>query len=52
MRESEAYPALYQESAARKTHDKAIGILDGEGTVNMGQRTSEWRDTGWSGRYT
>jgi choline dehydrogenase-like flavoprotein len=29
MRESEAYPALYQESAARKTHDKAIGILQG-----------------------
>ena len=29
MRESEAYPALYQESAARKTQDKAIGILQG-----------------------
>jgi choline dehydrogenase-like flavoprotein len=29
MRESEAYPTLYQESAARKTKDKAIGILQG-----------------------
>jgi choline dehydrogenase-like flavoprotein len=29
MRESEAYTTLYQESAARKTHDKAIGILQG-----------------------
>ena len=29
MHESEAYPALYQESAARKTADKAIGILQG-----------------------
>ena len=29
MREAEAYPALYQESAARKTRDKAINILQG-----------------------
>ena len=29
MRESEAYPALYQESAARKTKDRAINILQG-----------------------
>ncbi|HYQ99708.1 MAG TPA: GMC family oxidoreductase N-terminal domain-containing protein, partial [Casimicrobiaceae bacterium] len=29
MQEAEAYPALYQESAARKTKDKAIGILQG-----------------------
>jgi choline dehydrogenase-like flavoprotein len=29
MRESEAYPDLYQESAARRTVDKAIGILQG-----------------------
>jgi choline dehydrogenase-like flavoprotein len=29
MRESDAYPALYQESAARKTRDKAINILQG-----------------------
>ena len=29
MRESEAYPDLYQESAARKTADKAINILQG-----------------------
>ena len=29
MRETEAYATLYQESAARKTKDKAIGILQG-----------------------
>ena len=29
MREAEAYPELYQESAARRTRDKAIGILQG-----------------------
>ena len=29
MRESEAYPELYQESAARKTRDHAINILQG-----------------------
>ena len=29
MREREAYPELYQESAARKTADKAINILQG-----------------------
>jgi choline dehydrogenase-like flavoprotein len=29
MREAEAYPELYQESAARKTRDKAISILQG-----------------------
>jgi choline dehydrogenase-like flavoprotein len=29
MRETEAYSQLYQESAARKTKDKAIGILQG-----------------------
>jgi choline dehydrogenase-like flavoprotein len=29
MREAEAYPELYQESAARKTADKAINILQG-----------------------
>ena len=29
MRESEAYPHLYQDSAARKTRDKAINILQG-----------------------
>jgi len=29
MRESDAYPELYQESAARKTADKAINILQG-----------------------
>lgn len=29
MREAEAYPTLYQESAARKTRDKAVNILQG-----------------------
>lgn len=29
MRESDAYPTLYQDSAARKTRDKAINILQG-----------------------
>ncbi len=29
MLEAEAYPSLYQESAARKTKDRAIGILQG-----------------------
>jgi len=29
MRETEAYPQLYQESAARKTKDKAVTILQG-----------------------
>jgi choline dehydrogenase-like flavoprotein len=29
MRESDAYPQLYQESASRKTRDKAINILQG-----------------------
>jgi choline dehydrogenase-like flavoprotein len=29
MREADAYPQLYQESAARKTKDKAINVLQG-----------------------
>ena len=29
QRESDAYPSLYQESASRKTADKAITILQG-----------------------
>ena len=29
MREADAYPTLYQESAARKTRDKGINILQG-----------------------
>ncbi|PWF48526.1 GMC family oxidoreductase [Massilia glaciei] len=40
MREAEAYPALYQESAARKTADKAINILQGR-TVG-GSTTVNW----------
>jgi choline dehydrogenase-like flavoprotein len=40
MREAEAYPSLYQESAARKTRDKAINILQGR-TVG-GSTTVNW----------
>jgi choline dehydrogenase-like flavoprotein len=56
MLESEAYPQLYQESAARKTRDKAIGILQGRcvgGSTTVNWTTSfrtpsstlaHWRD--------
>ena len=40
MREADAYPALYQESAGRKTKDKAINILQGR-TVG-GSTTVNW----------
>ena len=40
MREADAYPALYQESAARKTRDKAVNILQGR-TVG-GSTTVNW----------
>ncbi len=40
MRESEAYPALYWESAARKTRDKAINILQGRAVG--GSTTVNW----------
>jgi choline dehydrogenase-like flavoprotein len=40
MQEAEAYPQLYQESAARKTKDKAINILQGR-TVG-GSTTVNW----------
>ncbi|MFL6707084.1 MAG: GMC family oxidoreductase N-terminal domain-containing protein, partial [Massilia sp.] len=40
MREADAYPQLYQESAARKTRDKAINILQGR-TVG-GSTTVNW----------
>lgn len=40
MREAKAYPALYQEAAARKTLDKAINILQGR-TVG-GSTTVNW----------
>jgi choline dehydrogenase-like flavoprotein len=40
MQESEAYPQLYQESAARKTADKSINILQGR-TVG-GSTTVNW----------
>lgn len=38
--ESEAYPALYQESAARKTRDKAVNIL--QGRCVGGSTTVNW----------
>jgi choline dehydrogenase-like flavoprotein len=40
MREAEAYPDLYQESAARKTADKAINIL--QGRCVGGSTTVNW----------
>ncbi|HJV72994.1 MAG TPA: GMC family oxidoreductase [Noviherbaspirillum sp.] len=40
MREAQAYPTLYQESAARKTKDKSISILQGR-TVG-GSTTVNW----------
>ena len=40
MRESEAYPMLYQESAARKTKDRAINIL--QGRCVGGSTTVNW----------
>jgi choline dehydrogenase-like flavoprotein len=61
MREADAYPALYQESAARKSGDKAINILQGRSvggstTVNWTSsfRTPEqtllyWEKNGLSG---
>ena len=40
QKESEAYPALYQESAGRKTADKAINIL--QGRCVGGSTTVNW----------
>ncbi|MDB5889219.1 MAG: family oxidoreductase [Polaromonas sp.] len=40
QQESEAYPSLYQESAARKTADKAINIL--QGRCVGGSTTVNW----------
>lgn len=40
QREAEAYPTLYQESASRKTADKAIGIL--QGRCVGGSTTVNW----------
>lgn len=40
MREAQAYPTLYQESAARKTKDKAINILQGRAVG--GSTTINW----------
>ncbi len=43
MREAEAYPQLYQESAARKTLDKAITVL--QGRCVGGSTTVNWTST-------
>lgn len=58
MLESEAYPQLYQESAARKTRDKAINILQGRcvggsTTVNWAScfRTPAGTLAFWRSRY-
>lgn len=58
MRESFAYPNLYQESAARKTRDKAINILQGRcvggsTTVNWAScfRTPDATLAFWRERY-
>lgn len=58
MREADAYPQLYQESAARKTRDKAINILQGRcvggsTTVNWTSsfRTPESTLEFWRDRY-
>ncbi|HZW12714.1 MAG TPA: GMC family oxidoreductase [Noviherbaspirillum sp.] len=40
MREAQAYPTLYQESAARKTKDKSINILQGRAVG--GSTTVNW----------
>ena len=40
QKESEAYPSLYQESAARKTQDQAINIL--QGRCVGGSSTVNW----------
>ena len=44
MREADAYPELYQESAARKTSDKAINIL--QGRCVGGSTTVNWKVQG------
>ncbi|MDE2048913.1 MAG: GMC family oxidoreductase [Betaproteobacteria bacterium] len=58
MSEAEAYPQLYQESAARKTADKAINILQGRAvggstTVNWTSsfRTPDATLAWWRDRY-
>jgi len=53
MLESEAYPALYQESAARKTKDQAITILQGRavGGSTLVNWTSSFRAPASTLRY-
>ncbi len=43
LKEGEAYPQLYQESAARKTKDKAINVL--QGRCVGGSTTVNWTST-------
>ena len=37
--------------ASDANHDRVVGILDTDGTVDLGQRESTWRSEGWTGRY-
>ena len=48
MKESEAYPTLYQESASRKTKDKGINIMQGRavGGTTVVNWTSSFRTPG------
>jgi Domain of unknown function (DUF2382) len=32
--------------------DRAVDILDDEGTINMDERETQWRTGGWGGRFT
>lgn len=32
-------------------HDRALAILDTNGTVDLGQREAKWRADGWTGQY-
>lgn len=32
--------------------DRAVDILDDEGTINMDERENQWRTSGWGGRFT
>jgi hypothetical protein len=33
-------------------HDRIVDILDDDGTVDMRERESSWRSSGWNGQYT
>jgi choline dehydrogenase-like flavoprotein len=49
LREADAYPQLYQESAARKTKDKAINVLQGRcvGGSHDGELDEQLPHAGW-----